>query len=106
MITLDDLNEAIKECEGQRNPNANTALKLAAFYTIRNELYPAEPVPNGYSYQSEPTTVHYDSDTEFGKAIADKEPAAVMPIFDDLMSLLQSAQPRLYRRLLEKIQSV
>ena len=39
MITEKDLQEAIAECIGQRNPNANTAIKLAAFYTIKRELY-------------------------------------------------------------------
>ena len=39
MITEKDLQEAIAECQGERNPNANTCIKLAAFYTIRNELF-------------------------------------------------------------------
>ena len=39
MIREEDLQEAIAECQGQRNPNANTAIKLAAFYTIRRELF-------------------------------------------------------------------
>ena len=40
MITEQDLQEAIAECQGERHPNANTCMKLAAFYTIKNELYP------------------------------------------------------------------
>ena len=47
MITENDLQEAIAECEGVRNPTANTCLKLAAFYTIKDKLYPEpqiEPV--------------------------------------------------------------
>ena len=38
MITEKDLMEAIAECQGQRNPNANTCIKLAAYYTILNNL--------------------------------------------------------------------
>ena len=34
MITEQDLLEAIAECQGQRNPNANTCIKLAAYYII------------------------------------------------------------------------
>ena len=42
MITEQDLREAIAECQGQRNPNANTCIKLAAFLTIQRELYGKE----------------------------------------------------------------
>lgn len=111
MITLNDLNEAIKECEGQRNPNANTALKLAAFYTIRNQLYPSQedPIPQGYSYaapQQITTTIEYDSGTEFGDAVNGKETAPVMEIIDELMTVLRSAQPRLHRRIIDNIDSI
>ena len=34
MITRRDLLEAIDKCQGQKNPNANTCIKLAAYYTI------------------------------------------------------------------------
>ena len=39
MITEKDLQEAIAEGQGQRNPNANTCIKLAAFLTIRKEMF-------------------------------------------------------------------
>ena len=107
MITLQDLEEAIKECEGQRSPNANTAMTLAAYYTIKKELYPAEtPTPSGYSYAAPPSSdrIEYTSETEFGQAVNGKDAAPVMAILDDLMSLLQSAQPRLHKRIISKIQ--
>jgi len=106
LITLEDLTEAIKECEGQRSPNANTALKLAAFYTIKKELYPETPTPSGYSYAAPPaeSVIEYRSETEFGQAVSGKETTPVMAILDDLMSLLQSAQPRLHKRIISKIQ--
>lgn len=108
MITLNDLDEAIKECEGQRNPNANTALKLAAFYTIKNELYPAERQSlSGYSYAPPPTAkISYDSGTEFGNAVAGKDPDAVLEIIDDLMTVLHSAQPRLHNKIVESIRAL
>ena len=40
MITEKDLQEAIAECQGERSPNASTCIKLAAFYTIKEHLYP------------------------------------------------------------------
>ena len=39
MITERDLQEAIAECNGERNPNANTCIKLAAFLTIQKEMF-------------------------------------------------------------------
>ena len=112
MIMLQDLEAAIKECEGQRNPSSSTALKLAAFYTIKNELYPSTEnppmIPGGYSYAAPPveesSAIDYDSDTDFGKAVEGKETKPVMAIMDDLMTLLQSAQPRLHRRIVREIE--
>lgn len=109
MITLQDLESAIKECEGQRNPSANTALKLAAYYTIKNELYPTteQPIERGYSFAAPPMSgIDYTSDTAFGQAVNGKEPASVMAVLDDLMTVLESAQPRLHRRIVNAIQDL
>ena len=74
MIRREDLDAAIAECIGERDPNANTCIKLAAFYTIRNELYPQEAAIPEYSYAAEPVTAdpqkaHINSDTEFAQAV-------------------------------------
>ena len=114
MITLHDLESAIKECEGQRNPNSSTALKLAAYYTIKNELFPSSEstpmISGGYSYAAPPveetSVIDYHSDTDFGKAVEGKETQPVMAIMDDLMTLLQSAQPRLHRRIVREIENL
>ena len=113
MITEKDLQEAIKECEGQRSPNASTALKLAAYYTIKNELYPTAGQPQlerGYSFAAPPVQdqniIDYISNTEFGEAVNGKETTPVMVILDDLMTLLASAQPRLHRRIIQKIEEL
>ena len=106
MITEQDLQEAIAECMGQRNPSASTCIKLAAFYIIKNELYPpSQPVdiiPHAqtYSYASEPD---YDSGSEFSECIKDKPRWEVMKILDELMSTLQVLQPNLYNGVLRKI---
>lgn len=105
MITLEDLEAAIAECEGERNPNANTCIKLAAYYTILNEKQGKPPV---YSYAPEPVspvkeTVEYYSETDFGRAIQDKDFAFIMELFDELMSVLQTVNPRLYKGVMSKI---
>lgn len=109
MITQQDLQAAIAECIGERNPNANTCIKLAAYYTIQNELFGnSEKLnPSAYSFASSPeqveTTIEYKSDTEFGKLIAGKNPDDVWPVIDELMQAVQVLQPRLYASVLRKL---
>lgn len=108
MITLEDLNAAIAECKGERNPNANTCYKLAAYYIILRELYGEQP---SYSYAPAPVTaapepVGYLSDTDFGRAIQGKETASVLEVADELMSVVQAIQPRLYDGVLRKLKEI
>jgi len=112
LITEHDLIEAIAECQGERNPNANTCIKLAAYYTIRNELFgkpeqlPATedfPAVRGYSYDPGPT-IDYSSDTEFSQIITGRDPADVWPVMDELMSTLYVLMPKLYNAVLRKLQ--
>ena len=115
MITEHDLQEAIAECQGKRNPDANTCIKLAAFYTIRNELYgstePQEkPTPQAYSYAGpEPntrSTVDYYSDTELSSLIDGKNQEDVWPIIDELITALRVLNPRLYDSFMDRIQQL
>lgn len=115
MITKDDLQAAIAECIGERNPNANTCIKLAAYYTIQQHLFPEKtqlPEENSthqlsYSFAPPPeqieTTIEFDSDTEFGKLVAGKKSADVWPVMDELMQAVQVLQPRLYASVLRKL---
>ena len=107
MIKLNDLQEAIAECEGQKNPNANTCIKLAAFYTIRNNLYPDTeqaqvpmPMP-AYSYSN--SGAEYTSDTEFGRIVNGKSYNEILQVMDELMSTLEIVNPRLYNGVLRKL---
>ena len=110
MITEQDLQAAIAECLGERNPNANTCIKLAAFYTIREQLFPdkTEPQPAGYSFATPPepveNTIDYESDSEFGQMIRGRDPAEIWPVMDELMQTVQALNPRLYNSVLRKIQ--
>ena len=108
MIRIQDLQEAIAECQGQRNPNANTCIKLASYLTILNYLKePKEEVSMPmYSYASQPEeamTITYKRDTEFGRAVAGKDPNEVMAVIDELMSTLQGMIPRLYEGVMSRI---
>lgn len=108
MITLDDLEAAIAECEGERNPNANTCIKLAAYYTILNEKQGKPPV---YSYSAEPVTpvketVDYYSETEFGQTVQGKDSITVMELMDELVTVLQTVNPRLYNGVMRKLREI
>ena len=117
MITLDDLNAAIAECQGERNPNANTCYKLAAYLTIRNELYGKErgrvdniPVGiSGYSMSApqevtaNQSIIETTGGSDFLNAISGREQSAVLPILDDLMSTLYAIEPRLYARVMHQL---
>ena len=104
MITEQDLQAAIAECEGQRNPNANTCIKLAAFYTIRDHLFPQNhneeenrfPV---YSGSVDP----YESETEFCKAVAGWNKEEMMPLLDELVTAVSVLNPRLYAGFMRKL---
>lgn len=110
MITKEDLQAAIAECQGQRNPNASTCIKLAAFYIIRDHLYGEQEERPQYSYASGPVeseganTVPYISDSEFSQAIEGRDIVEVMEIMDDLMSTLQVVNPRLHASVMRKFE--
>lgn len=121
MITLHDLEEAIAECQGDRNPKANTCIKLAAFYIIRREMFggedsPATTFPHGYSTQGPPegnvhreepeTLIDFDSGSKFSTAINGKNASSVWPIMDELMDVLNVTNTRLYNGVMRKIQEI
>ena len=107
MITEQDLQEAIAECKGQRNPNASTCIKLAAFLTIKRELYGEDgqqDMSPMYSYAT-PNSVEYDSGTEFSDAIKGIDFDKLLPVVDELMTTLQVLHPRLYDGVMIKVTS-
>lgn len=107
MITEKDLQEAIAECQGTRNPDARTCIKLAAYLTIKDHLYP-QVVENDfpvYSY-SEPPSVEYTGDSVFSQSVSGKDMTEVWKIMDELMDTLQVIQPRLYDSVIRKIDSI
>lgn len=106
MITEMDLREAIAECEGQKNPNANTCIKLASYYTILDHKIDRNTQPvekeeiGGYSYRNE-----FNSGTEFSDVISGMNTNSVLEVIDELMSTLMIINPRLYRSVIRKLNS-
>ena len=104
MITEKDLQEAIAECKGQRNPNASTCIKLAAFYIIREHLYPDE-VRQEYSYAPPPmhNMIEYSGNSEFAQAINGRTADEIIPIMDEAMEALQVLNPAFYASIIRKL---
>lgn len=112
MITEKDLQEAIAECQGQRNPTAATCMKLAAYYTIQDHMKsqtqnipvsnysyaPERPAYSGYSY-----SYNEDTGSEFLKVIRNKDMNEIMSIMDELMNTLHVINPRLYEGVMTKL---
>lgn len=93
MITKRDLLDAINKCQGQKNPNANTCIKLAAYYTILDHI------SDDYPYSSEPLS-------EFMRIANSRNSNEVMRIMDDLMESLEMANPKLYYATMERLSNI
>lgn len=103
MITLKDLETAIAECQGVRNPDAKTCIMLAAFYTIKNEMF-GEEKQAGYSYEPAPEpTIQLHSNSYFSRLVNGRKQDEVMPIIDELIDTVQIIQPRLFDAFMEKL---
>lgn len=118
MITEQDLKQAIAECQGERNPNANTCIKLAAYYTIYDQMYGKKmeqtSISRQFGYSTSPpvqteiveSKIDYSGDSDFAKAMSGKNTTDIMPILDELMSTLSILYPRLYGSVMAKIESI
>ncbi len=104
MILEQDLREAIAECQGKRNPDANTCIKLAAYFTILQNMYPEQKADQFLQASSGfNPVIEYDSGTEFSRAVNGRNPSEIIPVIDELMSTLQVVHPRLYDGVLNKL---
>ena len=119
MITEHDLQEAIAECLGQRNPTASTCIKLAAFYTIKQNMYPepaAENVDINFRHSEAgageldlsritPTydVINYDSGSDFSRIINGGSMTRLLEVMDDTMNTLSVINPRLYNNIMKRL---
>lgn len=110
MITEEQLREAIAECNGRRNPDANTCLKLASYLTIKDKMFPdGEPaqIDRSYSFAAPPeiteSTIDYVSDTQFGKGIYGRKINDVLGKLDEIITDVYVVEPALYRKILREL---
>lgn len=100
MITERELREAIAECQGQRNPNADTCKKLASYYIILDKLTEKTEKPS-YSYSAE--KANFERGSEFSDIIRGKDTIEVLEVMDELMDALRVLSPKLYNATLAKL---
>ena len=112
MITERDLNEAIAKCQGESNPTNSTCMKLAAFLTIKDYLYPhyEEPYPQ-YSYsaphmEQAETYIQTDGGSEFLKAVDGRKADKVWKLMDELVEAVKILHPRMYTTFIDKVQDL
>lgn len=111
MITEQDLQEAIAECEGKRNPSSDTCVKLAAFYAIKDRMYPqrTETAQKEPAMRSATNTPSYsfkaenEANMELTKALSEAEPATLVTIMEELLETLQVVSPRIYDGVVRKL---
>lgn len=101
MITERDLQDAIAECQGERHPNASTCIKLAAYFTIYDHLYPkqaekAEELPQTIFQTVDEDIIGSYGDSEFYRAINGRKAADIWAVMDELMETIQIINPKLY----------
>lgn len=103
MLSESELTDAIDVLSNGKHSIQNCE-KLAAIYTVRDHLYPAQPIERGYSAASNNAEqVGLYGDTEFLTAISRKNPVDAWLLMDELMQTLFAINPRLYDSVMRKI---
>ena len=88
MITDAELRKAIAECYEQRNPNANTCLKLASYYVILDHMETYSQDSGGSDFQRVAKKMSHED---------------LMEVMEELMESLQLLVPKLYNSVMEKL---
>lgn len=101
MVTLRELDTAIRECEDAPS-SYQTCAKLATFYTVRDHLQCEPPPKPEYSYD-EPQGIGDYGESEFLQAIKGRSEGEIFPILDELMQAVLITNPRLYQGVMRQI---
>jgi hypothetical protein len=101
MFSKRELLEAIDELEASPATYQN-AEKLATFYSLYDHLY-VEKEPMSRIESVREVKIDRYGDSEFLEAITDKNPEKVWKVIDELLSILQTLNPRLYEATIDRI---
>lgn len=107
MIREEDLHEAIAECQGERNANAQTCIKLAAYYTILDHITGEQPdiitLPAVSRDEPPEQSIQLNSGSEFAEAVNGRAANEIMPMIDELVQTIAAIVPALYEAFIRKI---
>ncbi len=109
MVTRQDLDEAIRECEGAPASYA-VCQKLAVLYTVRDYLYGSGETR--MSFSAAPSKPDADvigdyGDSEFLREVSGRNAEAVWAILDELMEeTIRVINPRLYDGVMRRIEKI
>lgn len=108
MYTKVELLDAIDELNGGKHTIQNCE-RLAAVYTVLNNLYPAEIMQqfeSGYSGSAGETTVSNHGNSEFLSLVSGLDADKAWLMMDELMVTLQVLNPQLYRQVINKLKTM
>ena len=94
MLSLDKIEESILELE-RGDTCFSVCEKLAYLYIVRDHL-------KGYSMSPE-AVLQLAGESEFLQSVNGSDPAAIMPIMDELMDAIHALHPRMYDAVMQKI---
>ena len=103
MITRQDLQAAIAECQGQKNPTSSTCIKLAAFQIILDHMDQDQLSTIGYSTGDAGYSFSPGGDSEFLQKVAEVDPVRVWNVIDELVTAVKILNPRLYDGMMRKL---
>ena len=108
-IQRQELLDAIDELQHDKH-TLQTCEKLAAVYTVLNNMYPAYPEEEreasyikGYSSTHGKETIGDYGDSDFLRAIAGKNSETMWRLMDEAMEILAISNPRLYDHIMSRI---
>lgn len=103
MITLEELDEAIRDCESSDRHTYDDCIRLAALYTIKNQLYPDTMPELRQSFRAPADEIENYGESEFLQLVSGKKAGSVWSVIDELMNTLEITNPRLYDGVMRKI---
>lgn len=97
MVTVEELQKAIRECETEPNPTYSTCMKLASYYVILDHMELADRNHEIPSYSN------YSGNSEFIQLVNRISGPVVMSILDDAMDTISVIHPKLYNGIIRKL---
>jgi hypothetical protein len=96
---MQDLDDAIAECQGQPHPTPSTCIKLAAFLTIKQSM----AQPTDHVSPAIMRAASTERRTEFEQAIDGMPMDEIISLFSELMNTIQTINPKLYAAVMRRI---